>query len=115
MSKKTKSKKSSKVVKKVKKPAAMVPPAEGKATIFRPSSAYQKAYEILAAHPNGLSRQELLKEFMAATGKDEKHARYDLSVVLSASESPTGPRHPCCREGFWVERQNDFVRLHTSK
>lgn len=114
MSKKSKVRKHAKVVRKIKKHATASPSSEGKAGPFRPGSAYQRAYEILAAHPNGLTRQELLKEFMAATGKDEKHARYDLSVVLSASESPTGPRHPCCREGFWIQRENDFVKLRTA-
>lgn len=112
---KSKTKNTGATVKKAKKPAATVAPAEGKAGPFRPGSAYQRAYEILAGHPGGLSRQELLKKFMAATGKDEKHARYDLSVVLSASESPTGPRHPCCREGFWIEKENDFLKLHADK
>jgi hypothetical protein len=58
-----------------------------------------------------MRRDELTALAMKATGKDQKHARYDVSVVLSAKDSSTGPRHRSCREGFWVERENSHVRL----
>jgi hypothetical protein len=84
-----------------------------KANPFREGSSYALAFDVLSSFPKGVSRQELLKAYSKASGKDLKHAGYDLSVLLSAQESVTGPRHRSCREGFWVERQNDHVTLRT--
>ena len=78
---------------------------------FRDGCGYGILYDILASHPDGMSVEALKKRYMDITGKDAAHARYDLCVVLSAKESPTGPRHRSCREGFWVDRENDNVRL----
>ena len=81
---------------------------------YRPGS-YSLAFDILAAHPDGLSRQRLIELYSKASGKDPRTgARYDLAVVLSPKESATGPRHRSAREGYWIEMQNDFVRLRTA-
>ena len=80
---------------------------------FREGSSYATAYDIVAAHPRGLRKDEWVELFCKATGKDLKHARYDLAVLLSAKESATSQRHRSCRDGFWMERDNDHVRLRT--
>jgi len=80
--------------------------------VFRPGSAYGAIYDGFILRRAGIRRDELLKLAMEATGKDAKHASYDLAVILSAKDSPTGPRHPSCREGFWVSRENDHLRLN---
>lgn len=80
---------------------------------FRPYSSYGKAVDILAAHPEGLHKEEFLKLYAKEVEKDMKHSTYDLAVILSTckSASPTGPRHKSCREGFYVVRQNDHLQI----
>jgi hypothetical protein len=80
---------------------------------FRPGSGYAQVYDLLAAAPKGVSRQDLIARYAKASRKKLKLAGYDVSVVISAKDSPTGPRHRSCREGFWVERENDFLKLRT--
>jgi len=80
---------------------------------FRPGG-YGILYDILASHPDGMAVDALKRRYMEITGKDADHARYDLCVILSAKDSPTGPRHRSCREGFWIERENDHARLRLS-
>ena len=74
---------------------------------------YGTAYDILAAHPEGLPKDEWAKLYQRATGKDAQHSRYDLQVLLSACDSVTSERHRSCRDGFFIEREGDFVRLRT--
>lgn len=78
---------------------------------FRNGSAYAICFDIMAAHPDGIARDKLLPLLGKETDKDEKHAAYDLSVLLSAKESPTGPRHRSCREGFWVKKEHQHYSL----
>ena len=68
----------------------------------------------MIAHKDGIARDELINLLAKETGKDPKHASYDLSVLLSAKESPTGPRHRSCREGFWVKREHHHYTLMLS-
>ena len=77
---------------------------------FREGSAYAQIFDAFATK-DGVRRDELLQLAMDATGKDVKHAAYDLAVIRSAKESSTGPRHPSCREGFWVKRENECFTL----
>ena len=77
---------------------------------FREGSAYGQIFDAFATK-DGVRRDELLQLAMDATGKDVKHAAYDLAVIRSAKESSTGPRHPSCREGFWVKRENECFTL----
>ena len=95
-----------------KTPKAMFPRAASNP--FRPGSAYAAGYDVLSAHPQGLPRQRLVELMAKATRKSEKRANFDAAVVLSAQTSPTGPRHRSCREGFWVERTNDHLKLRTT-
>lgn len=78
---------------------------------FREGSAYGHIFDGFVRKDNGLRRDELLQLAMDATGKDVKHAAYDLAVIRSAKESNTGPRHPSCAEGFWVKREGDCFTL----
>ncbi|HPF99361.1 MAG TPA: hypothetical protein PLE77_04785 [Kiritimatiellia bacterium] len=79
---------------------------------FRPGSSYATAFDILASRKSGIRRDEAVKLLAELTGKDEKHAGYDLAVLLSAKEGgSTGPRHRSCREGFSVKRENDHITL----
>jgi hypothetical protein len=82
---------------------------------FRESSAYATCYLILSKHPKGLHRSKLLEMMSKQTGKDEKHARYDMTVVLSAKDSNTGPRHRSCRDGYWIKKEGDHVQLMLDK
>ena len=77
---------------------------------FRAGSSYGVVFDVLAAHPEGISRGMLVIEVGKATGKDSKHAGYDCDVLLSAKED--GSRHLSCRQGFWIERVNDHLKLH---
>jgi len=81
---------------------------------YREGSSYALAFDILAAHPSGLSRQRLLEMYAKASGATQDRARFNLAVVLSPRESATGPRHRSAREGYWIEMQNNFVRLRTA-
>lgn len=79
---------------------------------YREGSGYGLCFDILAAHPNGMSRQSLIDSYAKASGKDPlKGVRFDIAVVTSAKESATGPRHRSCREGYHVAVVNDHVRL----
>ena len=78
---------------------------------FRAGSSYGVVFDCLHAHPDGISRGLLVIEVSKATGKDERHAGYDCDVLLSAKQN--GEMHQSCRPGvFWVERTNDFLKLH---
>ena len=78
---------------------------------FRVGSSYAKAFDILAAYRKGMHRTLLGEVLAKETGKDLKRASYDAAVILSAKESNTGPRHRSCRDGFWIQRENDHVQL----
>jgi len=91
---------------------ASTPPANGNP--FRAESSYFRIFNALASAPEGLTREDLLKRAMKVTRKDKKHAGFDLAVILSAKDSPTGKRHPCCREGFWIDRDGDLLKLRTA-
>lgn len=80
---------------------------------FREGSSYSVAFDVLAAHPDGLPKAQWAELYMKATKKDAQHARYDLQVLLSACDTPTGERHRSCRDGFYIQREGDHVRLRT--
>ena len=78
---------------------------------YRIGSNYGLAFDVLVAHPTGIGRDELINLLRKENGKDVKHTLYDLSVVLSAKESPTGPRHRSAKDGYYVERQYHHYKL----
>ena len=78
---------------------------------FRPNSSYSVVFSVLhRAGAAGITRQNLIAEVSKITGKDERHAGYDAAVLLSAKQN--GERHQSCRSGFWIERNNDHLKLH---
>jgi hypothetical protein len=119
MTTKSKSKKAVKSKRVAKKPAqrqtkapiVTTPSANGNP--FRQGSSYSQIYGVLASHPEGLTREDLLKQAMKAVHKDARHTGYDLSVILSAKAS--GKRHRSCPPGFFVEKTGDgLLKLRTT-
>jgi len=78
---------------------------------YRQGSAYNEVYLLLAKHPAGIARSKLVDLAHRKTGKRRQLCEFDVAVVLSASQSPNGPRHKSARDGYWIERENDFVKL----
>ena len=78
---------------------------------FRIGSVYAATFDALASKPEGMTRQDLITKVAKITGKDERHANFDVAVILSAKQN--GERHQSCRPGFWVERQGDHCLLRT--
>jgi len=72
---------------------------------FRPGSSYGLIFDILATRKDGIGRDELINLIRKENGKDVKRVAYDLSIILSARESPASARHRSCRDGFWIRRQ----------
>lgn len=85
---------------------------------FRDGSSYAACFDILAAHPTGLSKAKLIELLAkASTEGDLKRAGFNAQVLLSAGGNEPGlskndgPRHRSCRAGFWVKRTNGHVQL----
>jgi len=79
---------------------------------FREGSSYGIAFDVLAAHPKGIARAELTKEYATASKKPLRNASFDIAVLLSPkSESPTSERHKSCREGYGLVREGSFYQL----
>ncbi|NQU12194.1 hypothetical protein HQ590_15475 [bacterium] len=112
MSKPTK--RTAKAVAKKQKPAkpASPPtaPSRPDANPYREGSAYGKIYDVLASHPSGVTRAELLAEAQKATRKTKDRTNYDLAVVVSP-RTANGPRHTSARPGYHVERKGDRLIL----
>lgn len=96
-----------------RKPKA-APKADGEQTPYRSGSAYSKVYLILQAHPEGIKRDDLVRLAAKACHKPLRLSTFDVSVVVSPSESLDGPRHRSARPGYWVEKVNQFCRLRLS-
>ena len=78
---------------------------------FREGSNYSLAFDILASFPEGLPLAEWRESYAKAARKSLKLASYDIQVLLTAKDSPTGERHRSCRDGFYIERETDHVTL----
>ena len=81
---------------------------------YRPGSSYGIAFDILASKKDGISRDQLINLLAKENGKDIKHAAYDLSVVLSPSESVNGSRHRSAKDGYWVKKNYHHYTLQLS-
>ena len=78
---------------------------------FREGSGYGLLTDIIASSgSNGIAKDEVVKAYCKATGKDAQHARYDLAVILSAS-TDSERKHRSCRDGFSVLREGDNLRI----
>ena len=78
---------------------------------FREGSNYALAFDVLAAYPDGLPLATWRERYAKAARKSLKLASYDIQVLLTAKDTPTGERHKSCRDGFYIERQCDHVTL----
>lgn len=78
---------------------------------FREGSNYALAFDVLASFPEGLPLAEWRERYAKAARKPLKLASYDIQVLLTAKDTPTGERHKSCRDGFYIERQCDHVRI----
>ena len=78
---------------------------------FREGSNYSLAFDALASFPEGLPLAEWRELYAKAAKKPLKLASYDIQVLLTAKDSPTGERHRSCRDGFYIEREGDHVRI----
>ena len=78
---------------------------------FREGSNYALAFDVLASSKDGLPLADWRERYAKTARKPLKLASYDIQVLLTAKGSPTGERHKSCRDGFFIERQCDHVRI----
>ena len=82
---------------------------------YRDNSGYSTIFNIISSRPGGISRAELVVLASRITGKDLKRSRYDVAIILTASDSRLGyephrsARFPLL--GFTIVRDCDHVRL----
>ena len=77
---------------------------------FRPQSGYSLLLDIISASGSkGIGRENLLQDYCKASGKDLKHAKYDLAVINSAQEG--GNRHKSAKDGFTIIKTVDNFRI----
>ena len=88
-------------------------PEEAESTPYRKGSAYSKVYQILAEHPNGISRADLIREAARRCKKPASRSAFDVAVVVSPRESCTGPRHRSARDGYFLEVEGSCLKLRT--
>ena len=81
---------------------------------FRDGSSYGLLLDLIsAAGSKGIGKETLLAEFCRISGKDLQHAKYDLAVINSASET-SDKRHRSCADGFTVLKETDNYRIRFS-
>ena len=74
-------------------------------------SGYGLLVDLIAnAGQKGIGKEDLLKAYCKATGKDIVHAKYDLAVINSASET-SDKRHRSCADGFTIIKTVDNYRI----
>ncbi len=73
---------------------------------------YALCFDILAAHKNGLRRDQLVELYAKESGKDiHKGAMWDTAVVVSPNED--GSKHRSAKDGYWCERGcGGFLKIH---
>ena len=74
---------------------------------FRDGSSYGLLVDLIAGVG---SKETLLAEFCRISGKDLQHAKYDLAVINSASET-SERRHRSCADGFTILKEGDNYRI----
>ena len=89
-------------------------PEDVESTPYRKGSAYSKVYQILAEHPNGISRADLIREAARRSKKPASRSAFDVAVVVSPRESCTGPRHRSARDGYYVKVEGSCYTLCTN-
>ena len=81
---------------------------------YRQSSGYAQVFAILYAHrQSGISKPDLIAKYKAWSGKPEKNCQFDVHVVCSSKEDGSSHKSAAKASGsYWVERKNDFLKLH---
>lgn len=81
---------------------------------YRASSGYALAWSILFAHrEKGISKADLLSAYKKVSGKPDANCGYDIHVVVSPREDGSCHRSAGkASQTYWVEKQNDWYRLH---
>lgn len=78
---------------------------------FREGSSYGLLLDLIsAAGSKGIGKETLLAEFCRLSGKGLQHAKYDLAVINSASET-SERRHRSCADGFTIIKTVDNYRI----
>ena len=79
---------------------------------FREGSGYGLLVDLIAAAgpKDGIGKEDLLKAYCKATGKDIVHANYDLAVINSARQD-SDKRHRSCADGFTILKETDNYRI----
>lgn len=78
---------------------------------FREGSNYGTLVDLIAAAgKDGVAKDALIKAYCKATGKEERLARFDLSVIVSAAQDAE-KRHRSCRDGFQILRTGDNLSV----
>ena len=95
----------------IKKTSKTIKYPRSQANPFRPKSNYSLAFDILAANKEGLPLPTWRELYAKAARKSPKLASYDIQVLLTAKDTPTGERHRSCRDGFYIKREGDHVRI----
>lgn len=81
---------------------------------FRINSGYSLLLDLIAdAGSKGIGKEDLLKAYCKASGKDLTHAKYDLAVINSARED-SEKRHRSCADGFTIIKTVDNYRIRFS-
>ena len=77
---------------------------------FRPGGYATLVDLIAAAGSKGIGKEDLLKAYCKASGKDLTHAKYDLAVINSARED-SDKRHRSCADSFTLLKEGDCFRV----
>ena len=78
---------------------------------FREGSGYGLLVDLIAnAGSKGIGREDLLKAYCKASGKDLTHAKYDLAVINSARED-SDKRHRSCADSFVILKDGENYRV----
>ena len=78
---------------------------------FRPGSGYGLLLDLIAnAGSKGIGKEDLLKAYCKAAGKDIVHAKYDLAVINSARED-SDKRHRSATDGFTILKDGENYRV----
>ena len=81
---------------------------------FREGSGYGLLVDLIAATGSkGIGKEDLLKAYCKASGKDLTHAKYDLAVINSARED-SEKRHRSAADRFTIMKEGDCFRIRFS-
>lgn len=95
----------------VKAPKKSPVPRHPKNPYRNSDSGYGLLLDLIAnAGSKGIGKEALLSKYCEISGKDLQHAKYDLAVINSASET-SDKRHRSCADGFTILKEGDNYRI----